>query len=86
MKRKAERVLESYVIEVLVRDAGDDRYPYPAESEKDKVRARRLCVYRFDGCHYDGLHLLRRSGTNCPKVHVRGWRNGVALRECHRHR
>jgi hypothetical protein len=62
VKRKAQRVLEGYGIEVLMRDGADERYPYPDENEKDKVRARRWCVYRFDGCHHDGLHLLR---TRC---------------------
>jgi hypothetical protein len=60
VKRKAQRVLEGYGIEVLVRDARDERYPYADENETDKVLARRWCVYRFDGCHYDGLHLLRK--------------------------
>jgi hypothetical protein len=60
VKRKAQRVLEGHGIEVLVRDAGDERYPYPDENEKDKVRARRWSIYRFEDCHYDGLHVLWR--------------------------
>lgn len=60
VKRKALRLHGSGDMEVLVRDAGDERYPYPDENEKDKVRARRWCVYRFEGCHHDGLHLLMK--------------------------
>lgn len=58
IKRKAQRLLQNYM-EVLVRDASDERYPYPDKNETDTVRARRWSVYRFEGCHHDGLHFLR---------------------------
>jgi hypothetical protein len=60
VKRKAQRVLEGSGIEVLVRDAGDERYPFPSENETDKVRARRWSIYRFEDCRHDGLHVLWR--------------------------
>lgn len=60
VKRKAQRLLEVSGTEVLVRDANDDRYPYPDEKEKDKGRARRWFVYSFDSCRHDGLHILCR--------------------------
>lgn len=59
MKRKAQRVLEGHD-EVLVRDAGDERYPYPDENQTDRVRARRWGIYRFENCRHDGLHVLWR--------------------------
>jgi len=63
VKRKAKRLLENTSgREVLMRDGGDDRYPYADENERVKERSRRWCVYRFDGCHHDGLHLLK---TRC---------------------
>jgi hypothetical protein len=58
VKRKAHRVLEGHGIDVLVRDAGDERYPYPDENETDKVRTRRWSIYRFENCRHDGLHVL----------------------------
>ena len=56
IKRKAQRVLEGSRTEVLVRDASDERYPYPDENQTDKVRARRWGIYRFENCRHDGLH------------------------------
>src|SRR5262249_43821942 len=50
--------LQDYM-EVLVRDASDERYPRPDKNETDTMRARRWSVYRFEGCHHDGLHFLR---------------------------
>jgi Restriction endonuclease len=58
VKRKLQRLLEPHGgagPEVLVRDAGDDRYPYPDEGEKDKTRARRWSLYRLERCRHDGL-------------------------------
>lgn len=58
-KRKAKRLLEhKSPAEVLIRDAGDDRYPYPDEDKETKY-ARRWSVYKFGGCYHDGLHLLK---------------------------
>lgn len=59
VKRKAQRLLQSFGLEVLVRDASDDRYPYADETQREKLRARRWCIYRYEGCHHDGLHVLR---------------------------
>jgi hypothetical protein len=59
-KRKAERLYaNARGREVLVRDAADDRYPNQDETQQDPVRRRRWSVFRWDGCFYDGLHLLR---------------------------
>jgi hypothetical protein len=60
IKRKAQHALEGSGREVLIRDASDERYPFADENEADKVRARRWCIYRFEGCRYDGLHVLWR--------------------------
>jgi hypothetical protein len=57
IKRKAQRLLQRG-IEVLVRDASDERYPNPDSNEMDKVRARRWSPFCFEGCHHDGLYLV----------------------------
>lgn len=60
-KRKANKALEYPGIDFLVRDAGDERYPYLDEDEsKDRFDRGRWCVYNFSECRHDGLHILYR--------------------------
>lgn len=59
VKRKALRLLDGkFGIEVLIRDGSDERYPYPDDTAEGPD-ARRWSVYRYEGCHHDGLHFLR---------------------------
>jgi hypothetical protein len=55
MKRKAHKALSSFS-PVLIRDASDDRYPYPDPNKKlSPIERRRWKVFRFEGCHHDGI-------------------------------
>jgi hypothetical protein len=58
IKRKAQKCLETWGTEVLVRDASDERYPYLEEAEKnDRFERGRWYVYKADTCKHDGVHL-----------------------------
>lgn len=60
IKRKSERLLQQYV-NVLVRDATDDRYPYLDEDKSKPLFERgRWRVFRFLGCFHDGLRFQAR--------------------------
>lgn len=61
-KRKLTRCLKELRGEaVLIRDATDERYPFLDEATgKDRFAAGRWLLFKADGCHHDGLHLLRR--------------------------
>lgn len=55
MKRKAHKALSSFS-PVLIRDASDDRYPYPDPNKKlSPIERGRWKVFRFEGCHHDGI-------------------------------
>ena len=88
VKRKARRVLERSGVEVLLRDSTDDRYPHA--DEEDGIGGRRWHVYRFEGCHHDGMHFLAKrclafvgdddatwdyaEGMNDASAHENPWR------------
>ncbi len=55
-KRKAEKYLSSYK-SVLIRDASDDRYPYPDINKRlPRIERRRWKVFQCAGCHHDGVY------------------------------
>jgi hypothetical protein len=55
LKRQAHKVLSPHT-PVLIRDASDDRYPYPdLDTKLPLIGRRRWKVFQFEGSHYDGL-------------------------------
>ncbi|HRN87407.1 hypothetical protein [Hyphomicrobium sp.] len=97
VKRKATRLFQARIgLDVLVRDASDERYPYPDDAAQD-LEARRWSIYRYEGCHHDGLHVLRKrcfafidddgrswdlaEGMNDANPHDNPWRTEAGRRQ-----
>lgn len=58
MKRKASRLLQPYM-DILIRDASEDRYPFADPDEtKPRHERRRWGMRRFKGLRHDGLHFI----------------------------
>jgi hypothetical protein len=58
--KKAKNVLTNFS-EVLIRDATDDRYPYPdLDKSLPLIMRRRWNVYKCSGCFHDGVYFLAR--------------------------
>jgi len=69
-KRKVKR-LASDSRHVLVRDVGDDRYPYLDDDEsKDREDRGRWRVYEFAGCNSDGVHLKLRAASRVASSRI----------------
>jgi hypothetical protein len=58
-KRKLLRMIDATGVDVLIRDATDERYPY-VDDNKDRFDAGRWLVRRFDGCFAGGARFLLR--------------------------
>jgi hypothetical protein len=70
-KRKANRVLESYVA-VLIRDATDERYPHlDPDTSLPRIERGRWKVARYDACKADGVQLRVSSPSG---LYRRRWR------------